>query len=242
MPLTPRVSVVGHNGAGQAVSELPDVEAEVFHVGGRGDQAMVVAFDLMPGCHGYIEHVQQFLCGADYGVISDEWVVERVLKNKWRLGGFARSLTQTQPVRIKRGDREEDATVDLSLSLDDLSVAAVECDANTATDYVRVGGPATGTPLILRLQDGTVMRPDQVDLGGPAALNWTVFTDPTLNPLLSSDAQMRQWQERAHMDGYRHLARPFAYFPEGGIDVDYARVEGVITHIFFLGSCWATFP
>jgi hypothetical protein len=159
-----------------------------------------------------------------------------VLKHKWRHGGFARRFTQSRPVRIKRDDREEDASVDFSLSLEDLSVVAVECDANTATDYIRLGGPATATPLRLRLQDGTVLGPDQVDLGGLTAVNWTVFTDSKLNPQLSADAQMRQWQETAYRDGYRHLARPFGYFPEGVIDIDYVRVEGAIKHVFFLGS------
>jgi hypothetical protein len=239
--LTPTVSVVGRNPAGARVTEFTDCAAEVFHVSYLGDQAMAVAFDLMPGCHGIVEEVEQFLCGRDYGVISDEWVVSRVLENKWRHGGFYRRLSSDQAVRIKRNGHEEDASVHFDLSLDDLDAVAIETDANTATDFLRLGGSATATPRYLRLADGSVHGPDEVDLGAATNRGWTVFTGPSLTAHPGADWQLRLFQARASEDAYRHLSRPFAAFPDTGVDLDYIRLEGVEKHLFFLGNCREAF-
>jgi hypothetical protein len=239
--LTPTISVVGHNPAGAIVREFSQCSTEVFHVEQTGLQALAIAFDLMPGCHGTVEDVQGFLCGRDFGVISDEWVVGQVLKNKWRLGGFSRRLHAEVGVRIKRGDREEDASVYVDVRLDGLDTGLLETDANRRTDFLRISGPATATPRFLRLQDGSVHGPDEVDLGEPVAQRWTVSTTPALDESPTSEWQMRVFQMEASRDAYRHLARPFANFPELGNDVTYTRVEGVEKFIYCLGNCREVF-
>lgn len=239
--LTPTISAVGHNPAGDPVREFTECATEVFHVERDGHQALAVAFDLMPGCHGVVEEVEDFLCGRDFGVVSDEWVVGQLLKSKWRLGGFYRQLNGDIGVRIKRDDREEDATVHFDFSLDGLTVASFETDANTRTDYLRLGGPATATPRFLRLQDGSVYGPDKVKLGEPVSEDWNVHTSPALEEALSSDWQLRTFQLQASHDAYRHLGRPFAHFPDHGVDVDYIRLEAVEKFIFCLGECRQVF-
>jgi len=239
--LTPTISVVGQNPAGAVVREFTECSVEAFHLDQGGRQALAIAFDLMPGCHGIVEEVEAFLCGRDFGVVSDEWTVSRVLKNKWRLGGFYRHLNTDIGVRIKHGDREEDASVHFDVSLDGLDVAVLETDANTRADRLRIGGPATATARFLRLQDGSVYGPDKVDLGEPTTQVWTVNTTPALDETQSSEWQLRLFQMEASHDAYRHLGRPFANFPDQGVDVDYTRVEGVEKFIFCLGNSQEVF-
>jgi hypothetical protein len=239
--LTPTISVTGRNPASATVDEFSECDANAFHVELGDEQAMAVAFDLMPGCHGVIEDVEHFLCGHDYGVISDEWVIAGVLRHKWHLGGFYRQLSSTRDVRIERDGDEEDAGIHFDLALDGLEVVSLETDANTRTDFLRLGGPATATPRYLQLADGSQHSPDETGLGGPSSQSWTVFTSPTLDPQPSGNWQEERFQQHASTDAYRHLARPFAAFPEEGVDVGYTRLEGVEKHMFCLGDCEEAF-
>ncbi len=234
--LTPLLSLVGSDNAG-SVPELPDFEAVAFHVGSHPRQALVIAFNLSPGCQGTIEDVQQFLGSEDFGVISDEVLVEAVFKHKWNQGGFYRQFAIQNQVVIKRNGDQQNATLNGTLVLDSLDFVRIETEANTGTDYVRIGGSATITPTSLQLEDGTIVGPDKANLGDPQSAPWSVYTNFGIDPPLSSDAQLRAFQIQAHDDAYQFIARPFAASPAdtAAVQIDYARTEGVPQRVFFLG-------
>lgn len=233
--LTPTISLAGRNPSKTNITELPEFEVRVFHVGARPNQALAAAFDLMPGCKGIIEDVQHFIGDRDYGVISDEYLVERICKHKWRLGGFDRRITIERPIKITRDGREEDAYLHGILQFNSLDYVTIETDSNTRTDYIRLGGMSEGIPQYIRLRDGTIVGPDQVDFGNPQTTPWSLFTTLSVTPVWSPDPEVREIQLRAHLDAYRHLARPFARFPDW-MYVVYTRVEGVTKFIFVLGE------
>jgi hypothetical protein len=242
VPLGPRLSLVGSDGA-PTVPELPDFEVFAFHVGLAPRQALVAAFDVSPGCHGTIEDVQQFIGPKDYGVISDEPVVAAVFHHKWAHGAFARFFWVQNEIAVKRDGNDETATARGTMSLDSLDAVAIETEANSARDYVRIGGSATMTTNDLVLQDGRVLGPDKVDLGAPMATPWTVYTDFSITPLYSSDPQMRTFQIRAHNEAYRYIARPFATpSVETLASVSYARTEGIPRRVYFLGYLQGVLP
>src|SRR5262249_32201300 len=101
MALTPTISLVGRNPANVPVPEIPDFEVRVFHVASQGWQALAAAFDVLPGCRGIIEDVAHFIGGSGYGVIHDEYVLQRVLLHKWAQGGFDRELALSNHVSVK---------------------------------------------------------------------------------------------------------------------------------------------
>jgi hypothetical protein len=233
--LTPTISLAGRNPSNVGVTEISEFDVSVFHVGAKPRQAMAAAFDLKPGCNGIVEEVEHFLGDRDYGVISDEYLVERVFKHKWRLGGFDRQLRIDRTIKVERDGNVEDATLEGVLRLDSLDYVSIDTDADTRSDYIHVGGSATGIPQRIRLGDGTIVGPDQVDFGAPQGAPWGVFTALSVKLDLSSDPEIAQFQLRAHLDAYRHVARPFARFPRT-LKIWYTRTEGVTKHIFVLGD------
>jgi hypothetical protein len=235
--LTPTISLVGKNPTNVAVTEIPDFNVQVFHVASGGAGALAAAFDLMPGCHGLVEDVQHFIGDMDYGVISDESLVEALLKHKWRIGGFSRQIPIRRPTKVMRNGNEEDATLRGHLDLYTLDVVALVTDANDRTDYVQLGGAASlGVDDIL-LQDNEVVGPDKVDFGGAQNHPWIINTAITYGDL-NEDPNLRAFALKAYYDAYRHLIQPFAAFPDGSgaLTVSYSRVESVPGHVYFLGS------
>jgi len=237
-PIAPTISLVGRDPASVSVPEIPNFDVSVFYVNSYlpSRQALVAAFNLMPGCKGTIEDVQDFVNYADYGVISDEFLIERIFMHKWAQGAFYRTFPAQNTVQVKRNDHQEDATIFGTLHLDSLDWVSIECEANTGTDYVRIGGSATATATSIQLQDGTILGPNDVDMGPPNQNPWSVYTNFDINPSLSSDPEMRAFQIQAHYEAYQYCARPFAN--SDATEVMYARTEGVLKRVFFLG----TFP
>jgi hypothetical protein len=241
--LTPTISLVGHNAANVAVSELNDFEVRLFHVGIGSRQAICAAFDVQPGCKGIVEDVEYFIGWYDYGVIHDEYVVERVMRHKWSQGGFDRSLAIDREVsiRVKRDgkERDEDAIVYGRLLMDSLDVVALEPHADLRGDLLYFSGQARGVAdRVVLLTDGTVLTPENADLGPQEAASWAVNVVPSLTVPWEPDPELREFQSRAHTDGIRHLSRPFARFPElsNSPAVGYARTEAILKRVFFLGQ------
>lgn len=240
--LAPVVSMVGLNPANVTVDEMPDFDARVHHVGEHPQQALAVMIDAMSGCQGVIEDVQQFIGNNSFGVISDEWIVDRLFRHKWRLGGFLRALELRQTIQIKRNNQPEDATLHGWMTLDTLDQVAIQTDSTGRTDAVTLGGAATTRADSVILRDGSVVGPDKVDFGPPKSSPWTIFTAPEVNPVLSLDAAMRAFELRAHADAFRFLSRPFASLPsDSAAQIAYARIEGVLKRVFYLGSLSASF-
>jgi hypothetical protein len=233
--LCPTLSLVGPNGSTSPVIEFPDIEVSSFHVSSGSRQALTVAFDLQAGCQGIIEDVEHFIGSRDYGEISDERVIEGLIRNKWRHGGFDRSLRVTRTIRVNRGGNEEDATLRGRIALDLLTSVTVAVDADTRADFVRLSGYGRGIPEDVLLQDGTVVGPDKVDFGDPTNTPWSIFTLPSIVPQWSSDPEIREFQSRAYWDAYRFLARPFLRNPQWAL-VQYTRLEGVTQLFFGLGD------
>jgi hypothetical protein len=242
-PLVPLVSLVGRNVTGVSVLEIPDFDARAFHIGTSPGQVLAVAIDASAGCEGIVERVEAFVGDFDYGVISDEAVISQVVHHKWNQGGFHRALPAEQTVRISRAGKEEDATVRGTLHLDGLDQVSAETDSNSRTDYVMLAGPATLEATTLVLANGSVLDRDDVDLGPASQANWTSFTQPQVSPPAEGDPDLRTFQVKAHADGYRHLARPFARCPVdvAAVPIGYTRLEAVTGHLFSLGFIRSTF-
>jgi hypothetical protein len=237
VPLTPTISLVGSNPANARVDELPDFNFNVFHVSSGQRQALTAAFSLRAGQQVQAGTVQHFIGNQQYGMISDEYLAERLLKYRFRLNGLPRELAFDQPVRITRDGQEEDARVFGVIRLLTLDSVSVETDSNLRTDLIVLGGTGTIVPQFLRLNDGTNVGPDQVDLGGDQDSPWRVATGIAVNASLSGDPQTRAFQTRVRQDGYRHLGRPFANEAiSSRSTVLYARTEGVTKQLFFLGA------
>ncbi len=246
IPLTPTLCLAGKNPVNVDITEISPFDVEVFHLGKKPRQAMVAGFNIKPGCNGTVESVGHFIGDFDYGIISDEYLIQRVFKHKFRLGGFYRHITAEVPVKVTRKGKTEDATENVVLELTNLDIVSIELDANSAIDYIRLGGypgSAVLTPQSVRLGDGTIVGPDKVDLGPPLKLPWTVFTRAETVEALSSDQQIKSFQLSAHKDAYQHIAKPFARFPEDdSLQVMYTRTEGVIKMVYFLGNIGSVFP
>ena len=241
-PLTPTISLAGRNPANSRIGEFTEFDTRVFHVTEQKRQALCVAFDTVPGCKGIVEDVRHFIGGQDYGVIHDEYVVERIVRHKWNEGGFDRSigLANTVSLKVRRDghDSTEDATVFGRLLLNTLDVVALVPHADLRTDVLSLGGQAQAIADNVVLVDGTVLTPDNADLGPVQDANWAVDIAATIAVPWNPDPELRDFQAQAHRDGVRHLARPFSRFPTGfGFpEVQYARTEAVQKRVFFLGQ------
>lgn len=240
--LTPRITLLGRMTGGFPLTEFPDFEARAFHVGDSGLQAMAVAFDVMPGCRGIIEEVEHFIGPFDFGVISDEAVIEQVFKYHWRIGQFKRNTFFQAPVtvRVQRDGREqdEDALLAGSYSLDTLDVVALDTLSDIRRDGIRVGGSGTVTPQSLTLSaDGKVFKAGEVDLGPPGEKPWGVVLGPEVSAKLDPDPQLRDFQISLTKHGMSQVALPFAssQAPLWG-SIQYSRLEAITKRMFFLGS------
>ncbi|MFL5963800.1 MAG: hypothetical protein ACJ757_13000 [Gaiellaceae bacterium] len=241
--LTPTISVVGRNAGNTSVPELPDFDVRVFAVGNPDThQAVCAAFDLVPGCAGTIESVGYFIGRSDYGVIHNEFTVERVLHHQWNIGGFDRSVGMTRRVSIKvkrdGNEHNEDADVYGHLQLDSLETVALEPHPDRRADLLVLAGRAEGiADRVVLVRDGTTLTPANADLGPPDPVPWAVNLDASVTPVWASDPELRQFQERATQDGVRHLSRPFARVPEvGGAFTSYVRLEAIAKRFFAVGT------
>jgi hypothetical protein len=245
--IAPVLSLVGRSPSNSAVTELPDFNVEVFHLGPSGHQALATAFNLTPASIGLVEEVQQFIGDYDYGVISDEYMIERVFLNKWRMGGFTRLFPVSAPVQVKKGDGTiEDIVAYGAFSLDALSWVRIDPHANTRSDLLKLGGdPGTASLTILsvKLRNGTVLGPDKVDFGPPKKYPWSVYTIATsTTPALSNDDAVRGFQIRAHEDAYQHIAKPFAFFPiKDPLAIEMPRLDGIARTFYVIGNIPTTF-
>ena len=116
--LAPVISLVGPNAG--PVSEIGDFDVAVFAIASPPSQALVLAFDLAPGCNGIIDAVRHFIGDYDYGLISDEVLLEALLKNKWRHGGFLRTIQLERKVFANYGEDAGEVTVRGTLTFDRL--------------------------------------------------------------------------------------------------------------------------
>jgi hypothetical protein len=244
LPLTPTVSLVGANQGGAPVPEITDFEVRVFAVFDASgfDPALAVAFDAAPGCHGVTEDVSHFIGPNNgYGVVTDEFLVDRVCHHKWNMGGFDRSigLQATVQVVVTRngGQSLEDAVVSGYQELLTLDYAAITTDANARSDCITFGGQARIVPVSVRLlTDGQTLSASQVGLGAPLASRWGVNAVLVVGGGLDADPEIRDFQLKAQRDGVHPIAGPFAFYDSRApVTVTYARVEGISRHLFFLG-------
>lgn len=249
IPITPTISLLGRNPANVPVDEIQTFNVNVFHVKSKNRQAVCIGFDVVAGCKGIASGVEHFIGYSDYGVIHDEYVVERVLHHKWNQGGFDRSLAISNKVsvRVKRNgnERDEDAMVFGRLQLKSLQAVALKPHPDLRTDVLVLDGEAEViTDSLELLADGTMLSPNDVDLGPPADTFWGVNLRPDLNVPLESDPELREFQSRAHADGLQHLSKPFANFPldtPNAPKVQYSRTEAVLKRVFYLGQLQQVF-
>jgi hypothetical protein len=232
--LTPTVCLMGRDGVNAPVT-FENFDVAVFPVG-TGHVPLAVACNVKPGCHGIMDEVQNFTGGCDYGVISDEVVVAKLFKHKWQLNGFLRTIPLSRNVQIKHNGNLEDAVVFGSLQLDSLDIVAIDVDANRRSDGIKIIGSGKITPQGVRLQDGRTVGPDEVDLGDAQQVAWGYFSWPSIDPPLPVQQSMRSLVLAAYRDAYRHMACPFARFPDDGVEVLYTRTEGVTKQVLVVGD------
>jgi hypothetical protein len=236
--LSPVIALQGREAPGNTVDEWSDFEVSVFHLGEAPRQCLVIAFDLMPGCHGIVEHVQQFIGDYDFALISDEFVVETICKHKWKIGGFYRQLNVTQGIRFSEDDKVTDATLSGVLTLTTLDAVVIETDSNTGADGIRLAGVATMAATSIVAEDGSVVDPSSANWGEPTQIPWVLRTVPTLKDEPQSNTEIRQFQFAAHRDAYRYLGRPFANGSptDEDISIAYVRIEAITKYALFLGT------
>lgn len=94
-PLGVPVSLVGRwmDVPAPPVTELENFDVQVFSVGGTPYDALVIAINARAGCKGLDDQVQQFLGQEDYGVITDEYVIQQVTRYSHRTGSFPLELS-----------------------------------------------------------------------------------------------------------------------------------------------------
>jgi len=248
VPLTPTISLVGENPANVVVQEIPEFNVLVSHVeDGAKNQAVVAAFNVMPGNMGSLNEVPHFVSHHQYGVIHDEYVIERVLKHKWNRGGFDRQLMLQGPIEVQRPQVRlggvqfitETATMYATMDLLTLDAVAIETDSNRRTDVIKLSGQSRITANHMILGDGTYVGSDDADFPAPENKPWGVVTSPSLAPDYSPVAEIAQFQQRAEQDGYQHIAKPFARLPTdaGSVIIPaYYRLEGVTKLLCVLGD------
>jgi hypothetical protein len=241
--LVPTISCTGTNNfSAPDFTELPNFDVAVFPVDNSvlKLQALAIAINGKHGCVGIIEDVQHFIGGNAYGVISDEFFIDKVFRYKWRNGGFLRRLQLEKNITIKRNGHDENATMVGTLTLQSLDVIAVEVNSNTRRDDIRLAGRADAKADRIILNDGSVV--DQhtpnagLDFGNIQHTQWSISTQQQLVYQPSSTLTIRQFEQRARMDAYRHLARPFAHYDDYQTRLVYTRTEGVSKQVFYLGD------
>jgi hypothetical protein len=238
IPLAPSISLVGRNATDNLVTEFDRFDVTVVSVGNHPHDALAACIDVLPGAAGASGSVHHFIGTQDYGVISDEYVVERLFKYHWRIGDFRRSFNFSTEVLLRYQDTDQDGLVDGVLRLTSLDLVSIEPESNTRADFIRIGGLAEGIIERVELRDGTVLGPEDVpDLDKPQVKNWAAFTVPSLQFHPADDVQVRDFQLSVGTGGYRPAACPFTRAPVTAqtLRAVYARIDGVSRRVMFLG-------
>ena len=237
--LIPTISPLGINPSNEPATEFSDFDVQVFHVGRNSVQAITVAMDVTPGSHGNIADVEHFIGNSDFGVISDDCLMDRLFRYKWRIGGFMRYSKTSTPIVIERKGDEHDATVEGELKLESLSGAGIILNPDTEEDTMFLEGMGSFSFDRVVLDDGSILTDEDikdVDFGSAVEFGWqllTTYRELRLDEHLSPE--MSAFLETAHNDAYRYLSRPFAD-GRGDAPISYSRIEGVPGKVFFLGD------
>ena len=176
-----------------------------------------------------------------YGVITDEFLVDRVCHHRWNSGGFDRSIGIQAAVLVnvtRNGEQSlKDAVASGLQDLLTLDYAAITTDANARSDCVAFGGEARIVPASVRLlRDGQTLTAAQVGLPGAIDSRWGVNAVLVVGGGLDADPEVRDFQLKAQRDGVEPIAGPFAFYDSRApVTVTYARAEGISRHLFFLG-------
>jgi hypothetical protein len=237
--LAPEISLVGIAASNAAVTELPRFDPAVFHVSNPGNtaQALVAVFNLKPGSDGVAEQVQHFIGNYQYGIISDEYLLERLFKYKWRMNGFFRQFPLSQSIKVQRNSHLENASLVGYLDLDTLDVVSMEIDSNSGKDVFKFGGSGSVHTDYIELVDGTKLySPDtsQVNFGDPKTATWVFASAIDIVPVLPTAPLLRQFQTQAYADAFQYIGRPFSIMP--GAEIGYVRLQAVTNQVYMLGS------
>lgn len=239
IPLVPTISPLGINSSHLPALEFSDFDVQAFHVNCEGVQAITVALDLAPGHHGIQEDVIHFIGNADYGVISDEYLIDRLFRYKWRIGGFKHQFRISTPIEVERDHHEEEGSLEGIIDLENLDEVDIYLNPDTDEDCIRLQGSGIVTPSRIVLGDGTIITGENIEdvnFGSSEGFRWTLLTsyrepspDETFTPELAAFLKI------AHRDAYRYLSRPFA---RGRADapITYHYIDGVAGKVFFLGN------
>lgn len=242
--LIPTIAVGGGSGPSTRPTEFENFDAVVFHVTNTINslQAITVAIDLKPGSMGIIEDVPHFIGSADYGVITDEFRIERLFRYKWRMGKFLRRYPLSQNIQVKRNSNIEEATLRGYLTMDSLDVVSFEINANTGEDIIKICGKSKVHVDDVQLANGTIIPNDPdpdsesgMDFGNPVEKTWILKSKLNVNTILPSNPFERRFQQVAYEDAYQYIGRPFANYNVQA-DVIYTRLHSVTKQVFVLGK------
>ena len=241
--LAPAISLVGKDSpVNVPVAELPDFNTQVTIVTWLGRQALAAAFTVNPICSSDIEDVQHFIGFADYGVISDEVVVAGLFHHKWSLGKFYRQLPLKADIVAQVNNKTENATLFGKLELETLDFVRFETSSNSGSDALTFGGTSSVDPQYILLPDNTMITPQNsnVNFGPSTNMNWVVTASPNVQAALPTLAVSRAFTLEAYQDAYRHIARPFADFPDAvgagpePLHATYVRTSAIARRILSL--------
>jgi hypothetical protein len=242
--LVPTISLVGKdNPVNVPVPELSAFNAQVSVVSWLARQALAVGFTVTSNCSPAIEDVEHFIGFSDYGVVSDEVVVAALLHHKWLLGKFSRQFPLHTPIQVQINNQVENATLFGILQLETLDFVQMSTNSNAGSDVLTFGGNSEAVPQYIVLPDNTIVTPQNsnVNFGPTSKMNWAVTASPSVQAPLPTIALSRTFTLQAYQDAYRHIARPFANFPDspGGnalepLHATYVRTSAIARRIFSL--------
>jgi hypothetical protein len=238
--IIPTISLVGEND--QTVNEIGQFQVEVFHLDGINKQALVAAFNIVPGIRGSKNKIQHFIGDDDYGVISDEYLIDRIFVNKWNKGRFKRQIGWSVPmqVQIQYSDGSTgmaDADVYGTSVMNTLDGLSIETNSNSP-DCIMIYGTGAMIPsyIMVHLSDG-----DQyvdaasagIDVGSTSNLPFALFTLPKIEVASTGDSELDLFVAQAYEDAYQFVYMPFLINTK--IKPIYVRTEAISKQVFILG-------
>lgn len=208
VPLVHDVSLVGV--ANAKAGHLGGMEADVFPTR-IGASSLNVGATIAPGRVPSRTAIQ-FIGSSRYGVVWSDDAVRLLVRYCWETGAFPRGIVQTQTVRIRFEDVEQDAEAISVFQLEELTDIELEFDSNGGSDVLYTNGSARVVPKFIRLRDGRELHPkDENDEAFKPSKNmrWSAFGALTEGPIFASAPDLYTWLKAVTNGVTSRLGRPF---------------------------------
>jgi|GEM_PF-2138754 hypothetical protein len=208
VPLIRDVSLVGV--ANAKAGHLGGMTADVFPTRG-GASSLNVAATIAAG-HVPVRTANHFIGSSSYGVVWSDDAVRLLVRYCWETGAFPRGIVQTQTVRIKFEDVDQDAEAISVFQLEELTDIQLEFDSNGGSDVLYTNGSARVVPKFIRLRDGRELLPknENDEAFKPSKnMRWSAFGALTEDPIFASAPDLYTWLKAMTNGVTSRLGRPF---------------------------------